>query len=313
MPLFPPITPYSSGFLAVDSVHTLYWEQSGNPDGVPVVLLHGGPGAGASPVHRCFFDPKFYRIIIFDQRGAGRSTPLGELRNNTRMLLVDDMEKLREHLRVEQWHVFGGSWGSTLALSYAISHPSRCISLILRGIFLLEQNEVDWFMHGMKKTYPEAFDEFIAPLTEKERKNILPSYYKRLCSNDSKIQREAGMAWAGFEGKCARLIPLISKTITEEEIQYNLAVSRLECHYFIHEVIAPKKSLLLSIDKIRHIPSVIIHGRYDVICPLETAHKLHKAWPEADYVIVPDGGHSAMDPAVTERLLQATERAKTIR
>lgn len=311
--LFPPTTPYSSGYLAVDDTHNLYWEQSGNPDGVPIVLLHGGPGAGATSVHRRFFDPDHYRIVIFDQRGAGRSQPLGCLKDNTRQHLVDDMEKLREHLRIERWHLFGGSWGSTLAMSYATQHPQRCLSMILRGIFLCEQNEIDWFLYGMETFFPEAWDQFCGFLIPEEQGDILGNYYRYL-TDDSRPQRqmEAAICWSLYEGACSCLIPNYETITTEEQKQHALALARIEAHYFKNEVISSENSLLHKIDLLRSIPAAIIQGRYDVICPIRTANRVHQFWPEADYVVVPDAGHSALDTALRSRLIEATENAKTI-
>lgn len=311
--LFPPLAPYSTGFLKVDSVHTIYWEQSGNPDGVPVVLLHGGPGAGATPTHRRFFDPEHYRIVIYDQRGAGRSHPLGELRSNTTELLVADMEALRRHLGITQWHVFGGSWGSTLALLYATQYPERCLSLILRGIFLNEKSENDWFLNGMKNIFPEAWEQFVSIIPEGERGDLLDAYYARLTGTDEEKKIEAGVQWSLYESACSSLLANYETVTTEDQKQHAVALARIEAHYFKHEAILPEKSLLGRIDAIRSIPSVIIHGRYDVICPIATAHKLHQAWPEADYVIVPDAGHSALDPPLRSRLVEATENFKRIK
>lgn len=310
--LFPPISPYSTGFMEVNDIHSLYWEQSGNPDGVPVLLLHGGPGAGATPTHRRFFDPDHYRIIIFDQRGAGRSTPLGCLEDNTLADLVDDMERLRKRLNVERWHLFGGSWGSTLALAYSQQYPNRCISMILRGIFLLEQPEVDWFLYGMKMIFPEAWDQFAAVIPEEEHDDLLRSFHERLTSPDDKARMDAAIAWSLYEGACSSLLPNYETITTDEQKGHALALARIESHYFLKQVIAPENSLLLGIDKIRHIPSTIVHGRYDVICPIHTAHRLHAEWPEADYIVVPDGGHSALDPAIRSRLIEATENARTL-
>jgi len=310
--LFPPISPYSTGFIEVNDIHSLYWEQSGNPDGVPIVLLHGGPGAGATPTHRRFFDPDHYRIVIFDQRGAGRSTPLGCLEDNTLADLVEDMEKLRKRLNIERWHLFGGSWGSTLALAYSQKHPERCISMILRGIFLMEQPEVDWFLYGMKMIFPEAWEQFAAVIPENEQKDLLRSYHQRLTSPDDKARMDAAIAWSLYEGACSSLLPNYETITTDEQKSHALALARVESHYFLKEVIAPENSLLNGIDRIRQIPSTIVHGRYDVICPIQTAHRLHMAWPEADYIVVPDGGHSALDPAIRSRLIEATENARTI-
>lgn len=312
MDLFPSITPYSSGFLSVDETHQLYWEQSGNPDGVPILLLHGGPGAGASPTHRRFFDPDHYRIIIFDQRGAGRSTPLGSLENNTTQHLVDDIEKLRTHFKIERWHIFGGSWGSTLAMAYAIQHPRPCMSLIMRGIFLCEAEEVEWFLYGMKTIFPEAWDQFTAILDADERGDILNAYYKRLTSNDHEVQMQAAIRWALYESACSSLLPNYETITTDEQKAQALALARLECHYFYTQVYDGVDKLTNHIDKIRHIPTSIIQGRYDVICPIVTANRLHQLWPEADYVVVPDAGHSSVDPALRSRLIEATENAKTL-
>jgi len=310
--LFPATTPYSSGFLAVDDTHNLYWEQSGNPDGVPIILLHGGPGAGATPMHRRFFNPNHYRIIIFDQRGSGRSTPLGELSNNTTRHLVEDMEALRKHLNLERWHLFGGSWGSTLALRYAIRFPQNCISLILRGIFLCEQYEVDWFLYGMKKIFPEAWEQFTSLFSEDEQKNLLEHYYARLTGNDPQKALEAAIRWSLYEGACASLLPNYETITTEEQKQHALALAKIEAHYFKHEISAKDDQILDQIDKIRNIPATIIQGRYDVICPIETANKLHQVWPEADYIVVPDSGHSALDTTMRSRLIEATENYKAL-
>ncbi|MCD8571361.1 MAG: prolyl aminopeptidase [Alphaproteobacteria bacterium] len=313
MDLFPAITPYSSGFLAVDATHNLYWEQSGNPDGVPIILLHGGPGAGATPIHRRFFNPDHYRIIIFDQRGSGRSTPLGSLENNSTEHLIADMEALRKHLRVERWHLFGGSWGSTLAMAYAAQHPARCISMILRGIFLCEQDEIDWFLYGMRHIFPEAWEQFVGFLPEEERSDILTHYYKYLTGDDLKLKMNAAIAWTLYEGACSSLLPNFETITTEEQKQHALALARIECHYFINEVRTGKLSLMNHLDTLRKIPTTIIQGRYDLICPIRTAYKLHQLWREADYVVVPDAGHSALDPAVRSRLIEATEHAKALR
>ncbi|MEM7651128.1 MAG: prolyl aminopeptidase [Pseudomonadota bacterium] len=313
MDLFPALTPYSSGFLSVDDTHNLYWEQSGNPEGVPILLLHGGPGAGATPTHRRFFDPNHYRIIIFDQRGAGRSHPLGSIENNTTQHLVDDIERLREHLRVERWHLFGGSWGSTLALNYAVQFPEKCISMILRGIFLCEQREIDWFMDGMHKVFPEAWEQFAEFLPEDERDNLLDNYYKYLTGDDEKKQMDAAICWSLYEGACSSLLPNYETITTEEQKEQALALARIEAHFFKNEAVDAEKGILSKIDTLKTIPTTIIQGRYDMICPIQTAHELHLRWPEADYIVVPDAGHSALDPALRSRLIEATENAKTLR
>lgn len=312
MDLFPNITPYSSGFLSVDNDHNIYWEQSGNPDGVPIVFLHGGPGAGATPTHRRFFDPDHYRIVIFDQRGSGRSHPLGSLKNNTTEKLLSDTEKLRAHLSIDKWHVFGGSWGSTLALLYAIQNPERCLSLVLRGIFLCEQPEIDWFLYGMKKIFPEAWEQFAGLLPQKDQNRLLDAYYERLTGPDEQRQIEGAIRWSLYEGACSSLYPNYETITTEEQKQSALALARIEAHFFKNEVIAPENSILNKINRLRPIPATIIQGRYDAICPIETAYKLHQAWPEADYIVVPDAGHSALDPTLRSRLIQAIENYKSL-
>ncbi len=311
--LFPPITPYSSGFIEVDETHNLYWEQSGNPQGVPIILLHGGPGAGSTPTHRQFFDPNHYRIIIFDQRGSGRSTPLGCLENNTTQYLINDIETLRKHLNIKSWHVFGGSWGSTLALSYAAQHKERCTSMILRGIFLCEQSEIDWFLYGMQTIFPEAWEQFSSFIPEEDRNNLLDTYYDILTNeNDPEKQMEAAVRWSLYECACSSLLPNYDTITTAEQKQRALALARIEAHYFKNEVISKNKSLLNNIKDLRSIPTTIIQGRYDTICPILTANKLHKLWAEADYIIVADAGHSALDDPLRSRLIEATQSAKTI-
>lgn len=311
--LFPPVTPYSNGFLEVDETHTLYWEQSGNPGGIPIILLHGGPGAGATAVHRRFFDPDFYRIIIFDQRGAGRSHPLGCIKNNTTPHLVEDIETLRKHLNIDKWHIFGGSWGSTLALSYAIQYKQHCISLILRGIFLCEQDEIDWFLYGMNTIFPEAWEQFANFIPEKEQGDLLNAYYKRLTNDDDpKNQITAAVHWSLYEGACSSLMPNYETITTDEQKQHALALAKIEAHYFKNEVFSEEKSILNHIEHLRSVPATIIQGRYDVICPIKTANKLHQLWPEADYIVVPNAGHSALDAPLRSRLIEATENAKNM-
>lgn len=310
--LYPQVSPYSSGFLPVEDPHNIYWEQCGNPDGVPILFLHGGPGAGANAMCRRFFDPNHYRIIIFDQRGSGRSHPLGSLKNNTTDHLIRDIEMLRIHLGIKRWHLFGGSWGSTLALAYATRYPEHCISMVLRGIFLNEQKEIDWFLYGMQKIFPEAWEQFAGYLPEDERDNLLDNYYARLRDKDPEERVRAAIHWSLYESACASLYPNYETISTLEQKQNALALARIEAHYFINEVIAPENSLLHKIDTIRSIPAIIVQGRYDLICPIETANKLHQLWPEADYVVVPDAGHSALDPPLRSRLIEATNTFRTL-
>lgn len=310
--LYPPIIPFDHGRLQVDDIHNLYYEQSGNENGVPVVFLHGGPGAGASPRHRRFFDPAHYRIIIFDQRGAGNSTPKGELRNNTTELLVADIEKLREHLGFEKWHVFGGSWGSTLALAYAIAHPEKVMSLALRGIFTMTGREVRWFLHGIRAIFPEAWESLASLLKEDERADILGNYYKLLTHDDPATRLEAAQRWSAFETACCQLVPDSKMIEDSKDPVHALPVARIEAHYFLHNRFQPDNYLLSNIHRIRHIPAVIVQGRYDAVCPIETAWELHRAWPEAGFVVVPEAGHSAFEPGIAAALVEAMDNFKKI-
>ncbi len=309
--LYPEIEPYSAGMLELDELHRMYWEESGNPRGTPVVFLHGGPGAGAAPGHRRFFDPAHYRIVIFDQRGAGRSTPLGELRDNTTPHLIADIEALRAHLGIARWLVFGGSWGSTLALAYGEAHPERCAGLILRGIFLCRKSEIDWFLYGLRNLFPEAWHAFAGAIPENERGDLLAAYYKRLTDPDPKVHMPAAHAWSIYEGSCSTLLP------NPETVAYfagdvvALGLARIEAHYFSHDIFLPENSLLNDIGRIRGIPGVIVQGRYDAVCPIISADDVHRAWPEAEYIIVPDAGHSAWEPGICAELVRATERFKT--
>lgn len=311
--LFPPITPYSSGYLAVEEPHEIYWEQSGNPDGEPILMIHGGPGAGTSPVHRQYFDPNHYRIIMFDQRGAGKSTPPVCLINNTTAHLIEDIEKLREHLNIDKWHLFGGSWGSTLAISYAVEHADKIKSMVLRGIFLMEEQEIDWLLYGLGTVYPEAWEQFVSIIPEEEHDNLLEAYYERLTNGDEKTKMEAGMSWSLYESACSSLIPNYEIITTDEQRAHALAIATIEAHYFYNQIISPEDSLLNKVDAFRSIPTIMVQGRYDMICPIATAHELHCEWPEADYIVVPDGGHSAMDAPIRSRLIEATENMKSIR
>ncbi len=310
--LYPPIDPFASGYLQVDNGHTLYWEQCGNPDGVPIVFLHGGPGGRSTPSHRRFFDPDFYRIILLDQRGCGKSEPFASIKGNTPDALVSDLEALRNHLKIDKWHVFGGSWGSTLALLYAVTHPERCISMIIRGVFLMEQKEIDWFIHGIKTVFPEAHGRFQGFLPDDEQDDILNAYYQRLTHPDPNIHMPAARIWSHYEESCAMMFPEGQHGYDPALDAHNLCIARLEAHYFRHHVISEDNSILKKIDRIRHIPAVIVQGRYDMITPVVTAHCLHKHWPEADLVVVPDGGHAAGDPPIRARLLDATDNARSI-
>ena len=305
---YPPIEPHRRGMLALDELHTLYWEESGNLQGVPVLFLHGGPGSGCSPQHRQFFDPAHYRIVLFDQRGAGKSTPLGETRNNTTPLLVDDIECLRAMLGVERWLVFGGSWGSTLALAYGQAHPQRCLGFVLRGIFLCTPAEVDWFLHGMGHFFPQAHANFLALIPPEERSDLLGAYCKRLFSDDAQVSAEAARRWSGYEGSCLYLLPHPDEQQRFEDPQVAISVGRLEAHYFRHQGFMEPDQLIRNVGSIRHLPAIIVQGRYDVICPPVTAWRLHQAWPEARLQIIEDAGHAAFEPGIEAALVKACNR-----
>jgi len=307
--LYPPIEPYEKGMLAVSPVHTLYYEQSGNPKGKPVVFVHGGPGGGTDGKHRRFFDPDRYRIILFDQRGCGRSTPHANLHENTTWALVEDMEKLREKLGIERWQVFGGSWGSTLSLAYAETHPERVSELVLRGIFLLRRWEIDWFyQEGASRLFPDAWERYLEPIPPAERGDLLAAYHKRLTGDDREVALAAARAWSIWEGSTSCLFPDQDLIMKMGGAEFALAFARIECHYFVNRGFFERESELLDgAKKLARIPGVIVQGRYDVVCPPKSAWDLHRAWPEAKYVIVPDAGHSAMEPGILHELVTATD------
>jgi proline iminopeptidase len=311
LPLYPTIEARASGRLALDPVHNMYWEESGTPTGIPVVFLHGGPGGGSSPRHRRFFDPEAYRILVYDQRGAGLSTPLGELRDNTTAHLVADLERLRTHLGVERWLVFGGSWGSTLALAYAEAHPHRCLGLVLRGVFLCRPAEIEWFLYGLRHVFPEAWDRFAGYLPAGERGDLLESYHRRLVDPDPAVHLPAAKRWSAYEGSCSTLLRSEDIVRHFEDDVVALGLARIEAHYFRHGIFMPPDALLEQVDRIRHIPGVIVQGRYDMVCPIVSAHELHEAWPEARYVVVPDAGHSAWEPGICAALVAACDRFRT--
>ncbi|OOG54968.1 prolyl aminopeptidase [Rhodanobacter sp. B05] len=308
--LYPDIEPFDSGFLPVSPLHTLYYEQSGNPHGKPVVFLHGGPGGGTTPKCRRFFDPALYRIVLFDQRGCGQSTPHAELSDNTTWDLVADIERLREHLGIERWQVFGGSWGSTLALAYAQTHPDKVTELVLRGIFMLRRDELEWFYQkGCSTLYPDAWEAYLAAIPEVERGDLMSAYHRRLTSSDAKTRTDAARAWSVWEGATSFLWQDQSHIQSSGEDEFALAFARIECHYFVNGgFFAHDDQLLRNVDRIRNIPAVIVQGRYDVVCPLRSAWDLHRAWPEADLRIVQDAGHSAFEPGILHELVEATDR-----
>lgn len=310
--LFPEIRPNRHGFLEPDSLHRIYWEESGNPDGVPVLFLHGGPGAGTSPLHRRFFDPMHYRIILFDQRGSGKSTPYASISDNTTPHLIADIELLRNTLKIEKWLIFGGSWGSTLALAYGEAHPEACLGFILRGIFLCRKSEIDWFLYGLRTIFPEAWRAFSGHIPENERNDLLAAYHARLVDPDPAVHIPAARAWAHYEAACSTLLPNESLISSFESDAIALSLARLEAHYFLNDIFLPENSLLDNLHKIRHLPAVIVQGRYDVVCPIVTADELARAWPEAFYEIVPDAGHSAFEPGIARALVGATEAFKNM-
>lgn len=306
--LYPAIQPYAVHQLAVDERHTLYVEECGNPKGLPVVFLHGGPGIGCNPDHRRFFDPSRYHIILFDQRGAGRSTPHADLEGNTTQALVSDMEAIRVHLGVSRWVLFGGSWGSTLALVYAEMHPERVLNMVLRGIFLCRQEEFDWFYKpgGANRIFPEAYENFINHLHPEERNHVLQSYYQRLTGPDELMQMSAAKAWSEWEGICATLLPSPQVVNSMTEPHCAMSLARIETHYFMNEIFLSPNYILKNARRLAKIPGVIVHGRYDMICPLDNAFALHQAWPKSTLEIVRDAGHSASEPGIINALVSAT-------
>lgn len=308
--LYPEIDPHRTFRLRVDPLHELYVEESGNPDGKPVLFVHGGPGGGTEPKQRRYFDPKRYRIVLFDQRGCGRSTPHASLERNTTWHLVADMELLRSHLRIDRWMLFGGSWGSTLSLSYAIRHPERVSELVLRGIFLLRRRELEWFyQEGASRIFPDAFAPYRDLVPAAERSDLMAAYHRRLVSDDTSVRLEAARAWSVWEGSTSRLLPDLDLVARTGEDHFALAFARIECHYFVNRGFFESDGWLLeNAARIRHVPGVIVQGRYDVVCPMESAWELRRAWPEAELRIVPDAGHSASEPGIVHELVSATDR-----
>ena len=308
--LYPEIEPFDSGMLKVSPLHTLYYEQSGNPHGKPVVFLHGGPGGGTNAKCRRFFDPAVYRIVLFDQRGCGKSTPHAELTDNTTWDLVADIERVREHLGIDRWQVFGGSWGSTLALAYAQTHPDKVTELVLRGIFMLRRWELEWFYQkGCDALYPDAWETYLNAIPEVERGDLMSAYHRRLTSADAKVRTDAARAWSVWEGATSFLWQDKTHIESSAEDEFALAFARIECHYFVNGgFFEHDDQLLRNVERIRNIPAVIVQGRYDVVCPLRSAWDLHRAWPEANLHIVQDAGHSAFEPGILHELVEATDR-----
>jgi proline iminopeptidase len=310
MDLFPPIEPRTTGMLAVDGGHELYWEESGNCDGPAVLFVHGGPGAGTAPAYRRFFDPTFWRIVLFDQRGCGRSRPPASLTANTTLHAVADIERLRQHLGIERWLMFGGSWGSTLALAYGEAHPDRCTGFVLRGVFLFRPHEVEWFLSGMGHFFPEARRRFLGHLPLPERADPLPAFYRRLTDPDPAVHGPAARVWCAYEEACARLLPRPDSG--EGGAGGSLEMARIEAHYMVHDGFLDPNQLLDGLGAILHLPAVIVQGRYDMVCPPATADELATAWPQARLVMVPDAGHSAMEPGTRAALTAAVEQFKTV-
>lgn len=305
---FPAIEPYESGTLKVDDVHELYWEQCGNPDGDPILFLHGGPGAGCSEYDRCFFDPEHFRIVLFDQRGSGRSRPVGDLTDNTMAFTARDIEQLRQMLGIDRWHVFGGSYGSTISLYYAQEFPERCKSLVLRGIWLLREEEIDWWIYRIRMIQPELWSEFSGFIPKQERGDLLEAYWTRLTGEDRELALEAARRWAIYETACCTLLPNPEFTSHFSDPDTAWAVARLEAHYFRNVRPDPDSLLLDRIDRIRDIPAFAVHGRYDIVCAVKNLIDLEGAWPELTTVISPDSGHSSHEPGITRELVAATNR-----
>lgn len=305
-PLFPEISPYNEFRLSVDDVHELYIEECGNPDGLPVVFVHGGPGAGCETYHRQFFDPEVYRIILFDQRGAGRSTPHASVENNTTQNLVSDMEQIREHLGVEKWLLFGGSWGSTLSLVYAQTHPQRVTGLILRGIFLCRAKEISWFyQQGANRIFPDYWQSFIEHIPENERDDLVQAHYKRLVGDDEVARMSSAKAWSIWEGRTSTLHPKKAVVDFFTTAHTALSLARIEAHYFVNDSFLKKNQILNNCEQLKNIPGIIIQGRYDIVCPMESAWELHQAWPDSVLEVIPDAGHSASEPGIIDALVRA--------
>jgi proline iminopeptidase len=308
--LYPPVRPYRTGRLRVSRLHTIYYEECGNPRGKPLVFLHGGPGGGIDPVYRRYFHPRKWRIVLFDQRGCGRSTPHAELRENTTWDLVADIEKLREHLGIEKWVVFGGSWGSTLALAYCETHPRRAAGIVLRGIFLLRKEELEWFYQGgASRIFPDAWEKFLEPIPPRERGDLMRGYHRRLLSRDRAVRLRAARAWSIWEFTTSRLRVNPAAVRRAGRSRFALAFARIECHYFVNGgFLARDDQLIRDAGRIRKIPGVIVQGRYDIVCPMSAAWQLHRAWPEAKLIVVPDAGHSMMEPGIQRALVTETAR-----
>ena len=306
--LYPPVEPYRDAFMEVSDLHTIHYEECGNPDGKPVLFVHGGPGGGIETIYRQYFNPQKYRVILVDQRGSGKSTPHAELEENTTQNLIADMEEVRAAAGVDRWLVFGGSWGSTLGLAYAQAHPDRVTGLVLRGIFLCRDEEIQWFyQEGASRIFPDQWEQFLAPIPADERGDLLQAYYRRLTGDDATVRQEAARAWSVWEGMTSKLHIDTGAAEKFGKAEFSLAFARIESHYFVNKAFLEPNQLLRDVDKIRHIPGVIVQGRYDIVCPITSAWDLHRVWPEADLQIVPAAGHSITEPGIIDRLIAATD------
>ena len=306
--LYPEIKPFARHDIKVDEIHTIYVEQCGNPDGIPILFVHGGPGAGISKTDRRYFDPEKYHIILFDQRGAGRSTPHAELKNNTTQLLIEDMERIRTDLEIERWILFGGSWGSTLSLLYAQAHPSRVLALVLRGIFLCRRSDVHWFyQHGAHHVFPDYWQDFIKPIADEKRDNLLQAYYAKLTGENELAKMAAAKAWSLWEGRCATLRPSSEVVSAFSDTHLATSLARTEAHYFVNHCFIEENQIVEQADKLANIPGIIIHGRYDMVCPLDNAATLHQVWPSSELHIIRDAGHSSREPSIVDALVRTTD------
>jgi proline iminopeptidase len=306
--LYPPLEPYDSGMLALDDVHTMFWETCGNPHGVPVLFLHGGPGGGCSPEHRRFFDPEVFRVVLFDQRGSGNSTPTGDVTDNTTPHLVHDIELLRSYLGIGKALVFGGSWGSTLALAYGQAYPDHCLGFVLRGVFLGRAVEIEWFLYGLRHIFPEAWRSFSEMLPPEERGDLLRGYLRRLFDPDPRLHLPFARAWSEYEGRCSTLLP--NPDLVRHFADEALGLARLEAHYFAHQCFLAPNQLLSNLYRIRHLPASIVQGRYDMVCPIVSADDLARAWTGSRYVVVNDAGHSVWEPAIRAAVMREVELFK---
>lgn len=308
MILYPEIRPYCTHRLIVDDIHELAIEESGSPHGVPVIILHGGPGGTCMPLHRRFFNPEKYRIILFDQRGAGKSRPHGELRNNNTQSLIDDIEKIRKHLEVEKFIIFGGSWGATLALLYAQQFPKNVLALILRGVFLGRRKDLDWlYKEGANRFFPDAWQEFLKPIPLAEQDDLIAAFYRRLTGTDELARRSAAKAWAGWEGECSTLRPSHAVVDRFIETKSALSLARIESHYFMNDCFIEENQIIDQAEALKDIPGIIVHGRYDMVCNLESAYSLRQVWPKSELHIVRDAGHASTEPGIVDALVRASD------